>query len=339
MYGRFTERAQKALINAQKEAKAFKHSFIGTEHILLGLLKLGSGVAVEALNKLGYTIEDVREEVETLLKNNGIDETENVSPDTELKYTPRSKHVMELSFRIAHDLGHPYIGTEHILLALVQEGQGVAAKALIDLGIELQELYDKIMEILGNFESTATQKNVDNPFQGLNKNQSAGTSSKKKSVIDMFSKDLTQQAKLGKLDPVIGRDKEVDRIIQILSRRTKNNPVLIGEPGVGKTAIVEGLAQRIYEGKVPEFLADKRLVSLDMAALVAGTKYRGEFEQRLKMIINEAVQTKKVVLFIDELHTIIGAGGAEGTLDAANMLMIIENMLKKIQLLKEDSKQ
>ncbi|MBP7654680.1 ATP-dependent Clp protease ATP-binding subunit, partial [Candidatus Dependentiae bacterium] len=316
MYGRFTERAQKAMILAQEEARRLNHTFIGTEHILLGLLKLGSGVAVEALTELGYSLDDVREEVETLLKNS---ENPNESSDNsgDLKYTPRAKHVMELAFKTARELGHPYIGTEHLLLALLQEGQGVAAKALIDMGIELEQLHNKVMEILGGMAKAASGKSsVPNQQQG----SQSDPQSKKKSVIDVFSRDLTQMAKEGKLDPVIGRDKEIDRIIQILSRRTKNNPVLIGEPGVGKSAVVEGLAQRIIEGNVPEFLAGKKLVSLDMAAIVAGTKYRGEFEQRLKLIITEATTSKKVILFIDELHTIIGAGGAEGSLDAANML-------------------
>ncbi|HPN30831.1 MAG TPA: ATP-dependent Clp protease ATP-binding subunit [bacterium] len=318
MYGRFTERAQKAMILAQEEARRLNHSFIGTEHILLGLLKLGSGVAVEALTELNYSLDDVREEVETLLKNsenNAASKPADVSG--ELKYTPRAKHVMELAFKTARELGHPYIGTEHLLLALLQEGQGVAAKALIDMGIELEQLHHKVMEILGGMANAAAGKSSI-PNQPQESSQSS--QSKKKTAIDVFSRDLTQMAKEGKLDPVIGRDKEIDRIIQILSRRTKNNPVLIGEPGVGKSAVVEGLAQRIINGNVPEFLAGKKLVSLDMAAIVAGTKYRGEFEQRLKMIINEAVTSKKVILFIDELHTIIGAGGAEGSLDAANML-------------------
>ncbi|HPG31680.1 MAG TPA: ATP-dependent Clp protease ATP-binding subunit, partial [bacterium] len=270
------------------------------------------------MTELNYSLDDVREEVETLLKNsenNAASKPADVSG--ELKYTPRAKHVMELAFKTARELGHPYIGTEHLLLALLQEGQGVAAKALIDMGIELEQLHHKVMEILGGMANAAAGKSSI-PNQPQESSQSS--QSKKKTAIDVFSRDLTQMAKEGKLDPVIGRDKEIDRIIQILSRRTKNNPVLIGEPGVGKSAVVEGLAQRIINGNVPEFLAGKKLVSLDMAAIVAGTKYRGEFEQRLKMIINEAVTSKKVILFIDELHTIIGAGGAEGSLDAANML-------------------
>jgi len=308
--GRFTDRAQKALLFAQEEAVRLNHNFIGTEHILLGLLKLGNGVAIEALGELGYSIDDVREEVETLIKSSSEKNAQGKKTEPgNLVHTPRAKHVFELAFRIARELGHSYVGTEHLLLALLQEGNGIAAKALIDMGIEPNQLYNKVVEILGGLAAQAAGEQQ-TPYNAAQSN----IKNKKKSVIEMFSKNLTQLAKEGKLDPVIGRDKEIQRIIQILSRRTKNNPVLIGEPGVGKTAIAEGLALKIVSGDVPEFLMDKKLVSLDMAAIVAGTKYRGEFEQRLKMIINEAMTSKNIILFIDEMHTIIGAGGAEGSL-------------------------
>ncbi|HVZ81819.1 MAG TPA: ATP-dependent Clp protease ATP-binding subunit [bacterium] len=300
MFERFTERAKK-VINplAKEEARRLNHNFIGTEHLLLGLIREGGGVAVAVLESLGVDLESVRIEVENLTT---------PSSDTltigDPQFTPSAKKVLELAAEESQKLGHNYIGTEHLLLGIIQEGEGVAARALENLGVTYEKSRDMVINLLGG------------TFPKFSKQ----VKKSKTPALDTFGRDLTQMAKDGKLDPVIGREDEIERVIQILSRRTKNNPVLIGEPGVGKTAIAEGLAQRIKEGNVPELLLDKRIVTLDLAALVAGTKYRGEFEERLKAVINEIRQSGKIVLFVDELHTLVGAGAAEGAIDASNML-------------------
>jgi len=299
MFGRFTERSQKVLALAQEEAVRLGHHNIGTEHILLGLVKEGEGIAAKALLALNVNLEKVQNEVESLI-GKGIDKPMSVS------YTPRAKKVIELSMDEARKLGHTYVGTEHILLGLIREGEGVAARVLNNLGISLNKARQQVLQLLGNSEVVSSNQSHSN-------HHSTPT-------LDELARDLTTIAKEGGLDPVIGREQEIERVIQVLSRRTKNNPVLIGEPGVGKTAIAEGLAQRIVNNEIPETLRDKRVMSLDMGTLVAGTKYRGEFEDRLKKIMEEIRQAGNVILFIDELHTLIGAGGAEGAIDASNIL-------------------
>jgi len=300
MFERFTERAKK-VINplAKEEARRLNHNFIGTEHLLLGLIREGGGVAVAVLESLGVDLESVRIEVENLTT---------PSSDTltigDPQFTPSAKKVLELAAEESQKLGHNYIGTEHLLLGIIQEGEGVAARALENLGVTYEKSRDMVINLLGG------------TFPKFSKQ----VKKSKTPALDAFGRDLTQMARESKLDPVIGREDEIERVIQILSRRTKNNPVLIGEPGVGKTAIAEGLAQRIKEGNIPELLLDRRIVTLDLAALVAGTKYRGEFEERLKAVINEIRQSGKVILFVDELHTLVGAGAAEGAIDASNML-------------------
>lgn len=299
MFGRFTERAQKVLSLAQEEAVRLGHNNIGTEHILLGLVFEGEGIAAKALVALGLDLEKVQREVETMI-GRGQGKPLNIA------YTPRAKKVIELSMDEARKLGHTYVGTEHILLGLIREGEGVAARVLNNLGISLNKARQQVLQLLGSSELLS-------PHQGSMEGASTPT-------LDGLARDLTVSAKEGKLDPVIGRSKEIERVIQVLSRRTKNNPVLIGEPGVGKTAVAEGLAQRIVAGEIPETLRGKRVMTLDMGTVVAGTKYRGEFEDRLKKIMDEIRQAGNVVLFIDELHTLIGAGGAEGAIDASNIL-------------------
>lgn len=299
-FGRFTERAQRALVYAQEEAKNMGHNYVGTEHLLLGLLREGEGLASQVLRSLGITPEKVRSQVISLVGNGNYNFNEGFG------YTPRTKRIMELSFYEARNLGHNYVGTEHLLLALMREGEGVAARILKDAGIDLQKVREQVIEKINEEQSKGGQ-----------------TTRKRKSntpVLDQFGRDLTNMAQEGKLDPVIGREKEIERVIQILSRRTKNNPVLIGEPGVGKTAVVEGLAQRIVEGNIPELLRDKRIVALDLSGMVAGAKYRGEFEERLKTVMNEVKESGNTILFIDEMHTIVGAGAAEGAIDASNIL-------------------
>jgi len=299
MFGRFTERAQKVLALAQEEAVRLGHNNIGTEHILLGLIREGEGIAAKALIALGLGLEKIQDEVESLI-GRGQEQPTNIA------YTPRAKKVIELSMDEARKLGHTYVGTEHILLGLIREGEGVAARVLNNLGVSLNKARQQVLQLLGSSESVSTG-------HGSSANVSTPT-------LDSLARDLTVIAREGNLDPVIGRSKEIERVIQVLSRRTKNNPVLIGEPGVGKTAIAEGLAQKIVNNEIPETLRDKRVMTLDMGSVVAGTKYRGEFEDRLKKIMDEIRQAGNVIIFIDELHTLIGAGGAEGAIDASNIL-------------------
>jgi ATP-dependent Clp protease ATP-binding subunit ClpC len=299
MFGRFTERAQKVLALAQEEAIRLAHNNIGTEHILLGLIREGEGIAAKALNALGLGSDKIQKEVENLI-GKGQDTSQTVH------YTPRAKKVIELSMDEARKLGHSYVGTEHILLGLIREGEGVAARVLNNLGVSLNKARQQVLQLLGSNESGGHQG-------GASANANTPT-------LDSLARDLTAIAREGSLDPVIGRSKEIQRVIEVLSRRTKNNPVLIGEPGVGKTAIAEGLAQQIVNNEVPEILRDKRVMTLDMGTVVAGTKYRGEFEDRLKKVMDEIRQAGNIILFIDELHTLIGAGGAEGAIDASNIL-------------------
>src|SRR5690625_2485525 len=301
MFGRFTERAQKVLALSQEEAVRLQHANIGTEHILLGLIREGNGIAAKALQALELEADKIQEEVEKLI---GVGE----QPTKSIHYTPRAKKVVELSQDEARKLGHSYVGTEHILLGLIREGEGVAARVLNNLGVSLNKARQQVLQLLGSNESQAGR-------QGRGQASNANTP-----TLDSLAKDLTASAKEGNVDPVIGRDKEIERVIQVLSRRTKNNPVLIGEPGVGKTAVAEGLAQQIVQNEIPEILRDKRVMTLDMGTVVAGTKYRGEFEDRLKKVMEEISQAGNVILFIDELHTLIGAGGAEGAIDASNIL-------------------
>jgi ATP-dependent Clp protease ATP-binding subunit ClpC len=301
MFGRFTERAQKVLVLAQDEAKRFNHGFVGTEHILLGLVREGEGIAAKILMSLGVALDNVRSEVEKLI---GKGEQRTAGPG--VNYTPRAKKVIELAIEEGQSLGHNYVGTEHLLLGLIREGEGIAAQVLANLGVDLHRARKSVLSLLGSGDETVPAE--------------PGKAVPATPTVDQFGRDLTRLAREGKLDPVIGRETEIERVIQILSRRTKNNPCLIGEPGVGKTAIAEGLAQRIIESKVPETLKAKRVVTLELAAVVAGTKYRGEFEERLRKLMEELRGAGNVIVFIDELHTIIGAGAAEGAIDASNIL-------------------
>ncbi|MGZ4134724.1 MAG: ATP-dependent Clp protease ATP-binding subunit, partial [Tumebacillaceae bacterium] len=298
MFGRFTERAQKVLALAQEEASRLGHSGVGTEHILLGLVREGEGIAAKSLVSLGLSSDKVQKEVEKII-GRGPGQTAGMA------YTPRAKKVIELSIDEARKLGHNYVGTEHILLGLIREGEGVAARVLANLGVSLNKARQQVLQLLGGDSHEGHQES----------SQAANTP-----TLDSLARDLTQMARDQKLDPVIGRSNEIERVIQVLSRRTKNNPVLIGEPGVGKTAIAEGLAQKIVDNEIPETLRNKRVMVLDMGTVVAGTKYRGEFEDRLKKIMDEIRQAGNIILFIDELHTLIGAGGAEGAIDASNIL-------------------
>ncbi|EAD8566707.1 TPA: ATP-dependent Clp protease ATP-binding subunit [Listeria monocytogenes] len=298
MFGRFTQRAQKVLALSQEEAMRLNHSNLGTEHILLGLVREGEGIAAKALYELGISSEKVQQEVEGLI---GHGE----KAVTTIQYTPRAKKVIELSMDEARKFGHTYVGTEHILLGLIREGEGVAARVLSNLGISLNKARQQVLQLLGGGDATGAGRQ---------------TNTQATPTLDSLARDLTVIAREDNLDPVIGRSKEIQRVIEVLSRRTKNNPVLIGEPGVGKTAIAEGLAQQIVRNEVPETLRGKRVMTLDMGTVVAGTKYRGEFEDRLKKVMDEIRQAGNVILFIDELHTLIGAGGAEGAIDASNIL-------------------
>ena len=308
MFERFTERARQVVVLAQEEARTLKHNYIGTEHILLGLIHEGEGVAAKALESLGISLEAVRSQVEEIIGQGGS------SPSGHIPFTPRAKKVLELSLREALQLGHNYIGTEHILLGLIREGEGVAAQVLVKLGAELTRVRQQVIQLLSGYQGKETAEAGTGGRGGESGNPSTSL------VLDQFGRNLTAAAMEGKLDPVIGREKEIERVMQVLSRRTKNNPVLIGEPGVGKTAVVEGLAQAIVHGEVPETLKDKQLYTLDLGSLVAGSRYRGDFEERLKKVLKEINTRGDIILFIDELHTLVGAGAAEGAIDAASIL-------------------
>ncbi len=304
MFERFTDRARRVVVLAQEEARMLNHNYIGTEHILLGLIHEGEGVAAKALESLGISLEAVRSQVEEIIGQG------QQAPSGHIPFTPRAKKVLELSLREALQLGHNYIGTEHILLGLIREGEGVAAQVLVKLGADLNRVRQQVIQLLSGYQGKETAA-AGGPAEGA-----PSTSL----VLDQFGRNYTQAAREGKLDPVIGREKEIERVMQVLSRRTKNNPVLVGEPGVGKTACVEGLAQAIVRGEVPETLKDKQLYSLDLGALVAGSRYRGDFEERLKKVLKEIRTRGDIILFIDELHTLVGAGAAEGAIDAASIL-------------------
>jgi len=304
MFERFTDRARRVVVLAQEEARMLNHNYIGTEHILLGLIHEGEGVAAKSLESLGVSLESVRSQVEEIIGQG------QQAPSGHIPFTPRAKKVLELSLREALQLGHNYIGTEHILLGLIREGEGVAAQVLVKLGADLNRVRQQVIQLLSGYQGkeplTSGAPNEGTPSTSL--------------VLDQFGRNLTQAARDGKLDPVIGREKEIERVMQVLSRRTKNNPVLIGEPGVGKTAVVEGLAQKIIKGDVPETLKDKQLYTLDLGSLVAGSRYRGDFEERLKKVLKEIRTRGDIILFIDEMHTLVGAGAAEGAIDAASIL-------------------
>ena len=308
MFERFTDRARRVVVLAQEEARLLNHSYIGTEHILLGLIHEGEGVAAKALESLNISLDAVRAQVEEIIGQGGS------SPSGHIPFTPRAKKVLELSLREALQLGHNYIGTEHILLGLIREGEGVAAQVLVKLGADLSRVRQQVIQLLSGYQGSApkgegqSSAKEDQPEKGGSQ------------ILDQFGRNLTQLARDNKLDPVIGRHREMERVMQILSRRTKNNPVLIGEPGVGKTAIVEGLAQKIVRNDVPETLTNKQLYTLDLGALVAGSRYRGDFEERLKKVLKEIKTRGDIILFIDEIHTLVGAGAAEGAIDAASIL-------------------
>jgi ATP-dependent Clp protease ATP-binding subunit ClpC len=315
MSNRFTERAQRVILIAQEEAKRLNHDYVGTEHLLLGLIALGEGVAAQVLANLGVDLRRVRSEIEKI-----VGTGDNVMLLGEIPFTPRAKKVLELAVEEAQNMGHNYVGTEHLLLGLIREEEGVAARVLENIGVRLDVVREEVISLLG--EGQQSGQSSSSGSQQTQQHTPAPTKTKSKTpTLDEFGRDLTAMAKESKLDPVIGRENEIERVIQILLRRTKNNPVLIGDPGVGKTAIVEGLAQRLASDEAPELLTGKRVMTLDLAAVVAGTKYRGEFEQRLKNIMEEIRRAKNtIILFIDELHTVIGAGAAEGAIDASNML-------------------
>ena len=316
MYERFTDRARKVMQLANQEAQRFNHEYIGTEHILLGLVKEGSGVAANVLKNLEVDLRKIRLEVEKLVQSGPEMVTVGKLPQT-----PRAKKVIEYSMEEARNLNHSYVGTEHILLGLLREQEGVAAQVLMNLGLKLEDVREEVLNLLGHgLEGAEVGERGGRSGEGESSPGSGKTSKSKTPALDSFGRDLTELAKKGELDPVIGRAREIERAIQILCRRTKNNPVLLGEAGVGKTAIVEGFAQRVIEGDVPEILAEKRIVVLDLAMMVAGTKYRGQFEERIKAVMTEVRRVKNTILFIDELHTLVGAGGAEGAIDAANVL-------------------
>ena len=309
MFNKFTERARKVMLLAKQEAKRFNHDYIGTEHILLGLLREGEGVAAAVLQSLGMNLNNIRLEVEKLVQ---LGPATVVSGD--LPFTPKAKKVMELAMEEARTLGHNYIGTEHLLLGLIREGEGVASQVFMNMGLDLEKVREEVIKLLG---STTPGQSAGGPPPG---GPPGSVSKTKTPALDAFGRDLTKLAKEGKLDPVIGREDEIERVMQTLSRRRKNNPVLLGEAGVGKSAIVEGLASKIIAGDVPEILKNRRLITLDLALMVAGTKYRGQFEERIKAVMDEIKRSENIIMFVDELHTLVGAGGAEGAIDASNIL-------------------
>src|ERR1700716_2139926 len=321
MFERFTDRARRTVVLAQEEARRLDHNYIGTEHLLLGLLGESDGIAAQALRRLGVGLNHVPDDVLAMVGRGGD------SPVGHIPFTPRAKKVLELSLREALQLGHNYIGTEHILLGLIREGEGgagegregVAAQVLVKLGADLNRVRQQVIQLLHGYQGKE-------PAAAGASAESAPSTSL---VLDQFGRNLTQGAREGKLDPVIGREKEIERVMQVLSRRTKNNPVLVGAPGVGKTAVVEGLAQKIVKGEVPETIKDKQLYTLDLGALVAGSRYRGDFEERLKKVLKEIRTRGDIILFIDEIHTLVGAGAAEGAIDAAS---ILKAMLARGQL-------
>ena len=308
MFERFTDRARRVVVLAQEEARLLNHNYIGTEHILLGLIHEGEGVAAKALESLGNSLEAVRQQVEEIIGQGGS------SPSGHIPFTPRAKKVLELSLREALQLGHNYIGTEHILLGLIREGEGVAAQVLVKLGADLSRVRQQVIQLLSGYPGSQSGEGQQSSGgeKATTGGSSSGDSASGSLVLDQFGRNFTQLARDKKLDPVIGREREAERMMQVLSRRTKNNPVLVGEPGVGKTAIVEGLAQSIADGNVPETLQGKQLYTLDLGALVAGSRYRGDFEERLKKVLKEIKTRGDIILFIDELHTLVGAGAAEG---------------------------
>ncbi len=328
MFERFTDRARRVVVLAQEEARLLNHSYIGTEHILLGLIHEGEGVAAKALESLSISLEAVRNQVEEIIGQGGS------SPSGHIPFTPRAKKVLELSLREALQLGHNYIGTEHILLGLIREGEGVAAQVLVKLGADLSRVRQQVIQLLSGYQGPAGTGGASGSGSGRSEQSGSGAGSagkgaasggggdddKNSQILDQFGRNLTQAARERKLDPVIGRTRELERVMQILSRRTKNNPVLVGEPGVGKTAIVEGLAQKIVNNDVPDTLRDKQLYTLDLGSLVAGSRYRGDFEERLKKVLKEIKTRGDIILFIDEIHTLVGAGAAEGAIDAASIL-------------------
>ena len=319
MFERFTDRARRVVVLAQEEARNLNHNYIGTEHILLGLIHEGEGVAAQALEAMGISLESVREQVEEIIGQG----TE--APSGHIPFTPRAKKVLEYSLREALQLGHNYIGTEHILLGLIREGDGVAAQVLTNLGADLPSVCQQVIQLLNGYQGgTPAAENVQEPAAAAvaasAPSRGRGGTPSTSLVLDQFGRNLTVAAREGKLDPVIGREKEIERIMQVLCRRTKNNPCLIGEPGVGKTAVVEGLALAIAHDDVPDILANKQLYSLDLSSMVAGSRYRGDFEERMKKVLKEITQRGDIIIFIDEIHTLVGAGAAEGSIDAANIL-------------------
>ncbi len=318
MFERFTDRARRVVVLAQEEARLLNHNYIGTEHILLGLIHEGEGVAAKSLESLGISLEAVRAQVEEIIGQGGN------SPSGHIPFTPRAKKVLELSLREALQLGHNYIGTEHILLGLIREGEGVAAQVLVKLGADLSRVRQQVIQQLSGYQGSGQTGDAAKGGQptaaGVGASTGAADAPQGSLVLDQFGRNLTALAREKKLDPVIGREKEIERIMQVLSRRTKNNPVLIGEPGVGKTAIVEGLSQRIVANDVPDTIKDKQVYTLDLGALVAGSRYRGDFEERLKKVLKEIKTRGDIILFIDEIHTLVGAGAAEGAIDAASIL-------------------